>query len=152
MLALFGIKIKQNKCPKCKSDEIYMTSIPKKRYVDKMLVGEVVKLLFFKNSDIAATIIFSESYNLLTEFAKALNDYDIKNVFCKGNVFHQKDYIKVIMFPSIDLVTRINLNKASTIVFLDPIYNNNILYEIKMCIIYDIDNKKQLYWTEFYIK
>ena len=139
---------KQLKCPICqksvKSDEIYMITQPKleekndKEFQDKQsLIGKVgtklANLIFFLKKNDKHSIIFSQWDDLLKKVGEVLNDYGIKNVFCKGNIwqrdkaireFNSNDDIKVIMLSSESSASGTNLTKAEMVILLDPIYGS----------------------------
>jgi len=137
---------KQSKCPMCqkpcKSNEIYMIAQTQKEekndkeFKDKQTkirkVGtKIANLIFFLKKNDKHAIIFSQWDDLLKNVGEVLNDYGIKNVFCKGNVWQRdkairefnldKD-IKVIMLSSESAASGTNLTKAEMVIMLDPIY------------------------------
>jgi SNF2 family DNA or RNA helicase len=139
---------KKNSCPMCNRkttvSEIYMIQkkIPEmntQEFKDKQtLINNVgtklANLIFFlkKNSDKHA-IIFSQWDDLLRRVGDVLNEYGIKNVFCKGNVwqrdkaireFNNDDKIKVIMLSSESAASGTNLTKAEMVILLDPVYGS----------------------------
>jgi SNF2 family DNA or RNA helicase len=76
-------------------------------------------------------IIFSQWHELLEKIGKVLDKHEIKNLFCKGNVyqkdkaireFNENDTVKVIMLSSDSTAAGTNLTKASVVIFIDPIY------------------------------
>jgi len=137
---------KQSKCPTCqkpvKSDEIYMITQPApevkttKEFQDKLtLISKVgtklANLIFFLKKNDKHAIIFSQWDDLLKKVGEVLNDYGIKNTFCKGNVwqrdkaireFNNNDDIKVIMLSSESAASGTNLTKAEMVILLDPVY------------------------------
>lgn len=141
---------KSNKCPTCqtvvKSDEIFMVEkkIPvekqnaeqKKEAKDKeTLISKVgtklANLIFFLKKNGKHSIIFSQWDDLLKKVGDVLDEYGIKNVFCKGNVwqrdkaireFNANDDIKVIMLSSESAASGTNLTKAENVILLDPVY------------------------------
>jgi SNF2 family DNA or RNA helicase len=137
---------KSLKCPSCqkhvKSDEIYMITQPapevktSKEFQDKQtLIGKVgtklANLIFFLKKNDKHAIIFSQWDDLLKKVGEVLNDYGIKNAFCKGNVwqrdkaireFNNNDDIKVIMLSSESAASGTNLTKAEMVILLDPVY------------------------------
>lgn len=139
---------KQNKCPMCqrpvKYSEIYMIAEPvKEEKNDKDLkdkeslinkVGtKLANLIFYLKKNNEHSIIFSQWDDLLKKVADVLDDYGIKNVFCKGNVwqrnkaikeFTNNDKIKVIMLSSESAASGTNLTKAKTVILLDPVYGS----------------------------
>ena len=77
------------------------------------------------------TIIFSQWNDLLKRVGGILSTHGIKNIFCQGNVyqrdlairtFTENDDYKVIMLSSESSAAGTNITKASTVIFLDPIY------------------------------
>jgi SNF2 family DNA or RNA helicase len=139
---------KKNKCPMCnhetKVSEIYMIErkIPEmnaQEFKDKQtLINNVgtklANLIFFlKKNDDKHCIIFSQWDDLLRRVGDILNEYGIKNVFCKGNVwqrdkaireFNNDDKIKVIMLSSESAASGTNLTKAEMVILLDPVYGS----------------------------
>jgi SNF2 family DNA or RNA helicase len=136
----------KNKCPMCnkgtKVSEIYMIQkkVPEmntQEFKDKQsLINNVgtklANLIFFlkKNED-KHSIIFSQWDDLLRRVGDVLNEYGIKNVFCKGNVwqrdkaireFSRDDKMKVIMLSSESAASGTNLTKAEMVILLDPVY------------------------------
>ena len=137
---------KSSKCPICqkivKGNEIYMIVKPTievekdKEYQNKQtLISQVgtklANLIFFIKKNDRHCIIFSQWDDLLKKVGTVLNDYGIKNVFCKGNVwqrdktvrdFNTIDDIKVIMLSSQSAASGTNLTKAEMVILLDPVY------------------------------
>ena len=137
---------KSNKCPTCqaivKSDEIFMVErkVPEEKqsqeFQDKQaLVSKVgtklANLIFFLKKNGKHSIIFSQWDDLLHKVGETLDEYGIKNVFCKGNVwqrdkaireFNSRDDIKVIMLSSERTASGTNLTKAENVILLDPVY------------------------------
>lgn len=137
---------KQLKCPMCqkpvKSDEIYMITQPApeekidKDFQDKQtLISKVgtklANLIFFLKKNDKHSIIFSQWDDLLKKVGEVLDDYGIKNVFCKGNIwqrdkaireFNSDKDIKVIMLSSESAASGTNLTKAEMVILLDPVY------------------------------
>lgn len=141
---------KSNKCPSCqtivKSDEIFMVEKKvsvteqdeeqKQEFKDKQhLVSKVgtklANLIFFLRQNGKHSIIFSQWDDLLVKVGEVLDEYGIKNVFCKGNVwqrdkaireFNSSDDIKVIMLSSQSAASGTNLTKAENVILLDPVY------------------------------
>ena len=88
-------------------------------------------LIYYLKKNKEHTIIFSQWDDLLTKIGAILTKYNIKNVFCKGNCyqrdkavrdFNDNSNIKVIMLSSESAASGTNLTKASTIIFIEPIY------------------------------
>jgi SNF2 family DNA or RNA helicase len=104
----------------------------KKELINK--VGtKLGNLIVFLKSTNKHTIIFSQWDDLLKEVGILLNDFGIKNIFCKGNVwqrdkalrlFNSNDDIKVIMLSSNSAASGANLTKASQVILLDPVYGS----------------------------
>lgn len=137
---------KKNKCPMCnkhtKESEIYMIAkeIPKeidsKEFKDKRelvnIVGtKLANLIFFLKKNDKHAIIFSQWDDMLRRVGDVLNEYGIKNVFCRGNVwqrnkaireFNSDDKIKIIMLSSESAASGTNLTKAEMVILLDPVY------------------------------
>jgi SNF2 family DNA or RNA helicase len=136
----------KNKCPMCQktasSSEIYMVEkkIPEleksKEFKDKQslisMVGtKLANLIFFLKKNDKHVIIFSQWDDLLKRVGDVLDEYGIKNIFCKGNVwqrdkaireFNTNDNIKVIMLSSESAASGTNLTKAEMVILLDPVY------------------------------
>lgn len=141
---------KSSKCPSCqavvKSDGIFMVEkkVPvleqtieqKKEFQDKQtLISKVgtklANLIFFLRQNGEHSIIFSQWDDLLHKVGEVLNEYGIKNVFCRGNVwmrtkaikeFNNSDDVKVIMLSSESAASGTNLTKAKNVILLDPVY------------------------------
>jgi SNF2 family DNA or RNA helicase len=138
----------KHQCPFCrkpvKDNELYLISYEKKKDVqtkemqDKIALISTVgtklaNLIYYIKTSNKHTIIFSQWDDLLRKVGDVLNDYGIKNVFCRGNVwqrdkaireFNSKDDIKVIMLSSESAASGTNLTKAGQVVLLDPVYGN----------------------------
>jgi SNF2 family DNA or RNA helicase len=136
------------KCPMCnkqlEENDIYLVSYEKKQknpneeIKDKIsLINKVGtklgNLIFYLLSIDEHVIIFSQWDNLLKEVGLVLNEYGIKNVFCRGNVwqrdmairrFYSDDDIKVILLSSESAASGTNLTKASKVILLDPVYGS----------------------------
>lgn len=138
----------KGKCPypKCnhqiKESEIYMiiknkeSDETQQEFKDKQELVKIVgtklaNLIFFLKKNDKHAIIFSQWDDLLRRVGDILNDYGIKNVFCKGNVwqrdkavreFNSDDKIKVIMLSSESAASGTNLTKAEMVILLDPVY------------------------------
>jgi SWI/SNF-related matrix-associated actin-dependent regulator 1 of chromatin subfamily A len=138
---------KQSKCPICqkhvKSDEIYMIEQKIEKVVDKetsdkaSLINKVgtklANLIFFLKKTDKHCIIFSQWDDLLKRVGDVLDDYGIKNVFCRGHVwqrdkaireFNGDNGIKVIMLSSESAASGTNLTKAEMVILLDPVYGS----------------------------
>jgi SNF2 family DNA or RNA helicase len=102
----------------------------KQSLIDK--VGtKLGNLIFFLKNTNKHVIIFSQWDDLLKKVGEVLNDYGIKNVFCKGNVwqrgkalkeFNSDKDIKVIMLSSESAAAGANLTKAELVILLDPVH------------------------------
>lgn len=135
----------KNKCPMCqkpvKSSEIYMISkpIPDDEVTEELkdkqtLINKVgtklANLIFYLKKNNEHSIIFSQWDDLLKKVGDVLDDYGIKNVFCKGNIwqrdkaikeFTKNDSVKVIMLSSESSASGTNLTKAKNVILLDPV-------------------------------
>jgi SNF2 family DNA or RNA helicase len=138
----------KNKCPMCqkgtKIAELYRIEkkIPEientQDFKDKQsLINNVgtklANLIFFLKKNDKHAIIFSQWDDLLKRVGDVLNEYGIKNVFCKGNVwqrdkaireFNNDDKIKVIMLSSESAASGTNLTKAEMVILLDPVFGS----------------------------
>lgn len=92
---------------------------------------KLANLIFFLKSSPDHSIIFSQWDELLKKIGDVLDDYGIKNVFCKGNVwqrdkaireFNTKNDIKVIMLSSESAASGTNLTKAKNVILVDPVH------------------------------
>lgn len=139
---------KYNKCPVCqkivKSNEIFMVEQKikvfenKETFKDKQALIERVgtklaNLIFFLKQNGKHSIIFSQWDDLLRKIGEVLDEYNIKNVFCRGNVwqrdkaireFNSHDDIKVIMLSSESAASGTNLTKAENVILVDPVYGS----------------------------
>jgi len=138
----------KNTCPYCRKKiddkSLFMISLPKEEkknsnaeIADKMqLINEVgtklANLIFYLKKNNKHTIIFSQWDDLLHKVGDVLNNYNIKNVFCRGNVWTrdkairtfndtENEDVKVIMLSSESAASGTNLTKASQVIILDPI-------------------------------
>ena len=136
---------KINKCPLCCKiitiSNIYRISYEKpfkknnKNNLDKLTLINTVgtklaNLIIYIQSIKDKCVIFSQWDNLLQKVGTVLTDYNINNVFCKGNIhmknkairdFTNNDDIRVIMLSSDRAASGTNLTIASTIILLDPV-------------------------------
>lgn len=136
---------KKPSCPVCskptKIDELYMIAQPppeenlNKDFKDKQTLINAVgtklaNLIFFLKKNDKHCIIFSQWDDLLLKVGDVLNNYGIRNVFCKGNVwtctkaindFNSNTQIKVIMLSSKSSASGMNLTKAEMVILLDPV-------------------------------
>lgn len=138
---------KQGKCPICqkcvKSDEIYMVEQKIEKVIDKetadkaSLINKVgtklANLIYFLKKTEKHCIIFSQWDDLLKRVGDVLDDYGIKNVFCRGHVWQRdkaiRDFngdngIKVIMLSSESAASGTNLTKAEMVILLDPVFGS----------------------------
>jgi len=101
------------------------------------LINEVgtklANLIYFLKSNDKHTIIFSQWDDMLHRVGAVLDNYGIRNVFCRGNIwqrdkaireFNQQDNIKVIMLSSESAASGTNLTKAKQVILLDPVYGS----------------------------
>ena len=142
--------LKVSKCPAClvhiNNNEVYQLSftLPKKNEPatdGKLTKSQLINKICTKLANLIAylkkypkhTIVFSQWTDLLLKVGEVLNEYNIKNVFCRGNVytrdkairdFSENDNIKVIMLSSESAAAGANLTKAKRIVLLDPVYGD----------------------------
>lgn len=143
-----------NKCPYCKThltlSDFYIISSNNNNNVnntnntnnfDNSTLDNLIKnvgtklahvIQYIKQTD-EHMIIFSQWNDLLKKIGSILNQYNIKNIFCKGSCFqrdkairsfNENDDIKIIMLSSDSNAAGTNLTKASTILFLDPLYGS----------------------------
>lgn len=132
----------KKQCPNCRTvlqekNDVFKISyqvkkdkdVNKSKLIDKVGTKLANMIYFLKNND-HHTIIFSQWHNLLNIVGEILNSYNIKNLFCQGNVFQKdkiirefndNDNIKVIMLSSNTSVAGANLTKAKQIIILEPI-------------------------------
>jgi len=141
--------VKNPKCPLCtkpvKQTDLTMISFEKekpttsKEMKDKQdLIAKVgTKLanliLYIKNLN-EKCIIFSQWDDMLKNVGDTLDTYNIRNVFCRGNVwtrdkairsFTSNPDIKAIMLSSESAAAGTNLTAASTVILLDPVYKES---------------------------
>lgn len=133
------------KCPYCskhvKSNELFMISYEKKKAAptkeikDKLaLINEIgtkiTNIIYYLKSTKEHVIIFSQWDDLLRKIGGYLNDYGIKNVYCRGNVyqrdkairlFNSDEDMRVIMLSSESAASGTNLTKASKVIIIDPV-------------------------------
>ena len=136
------------KCPVCathlKIEDIYMISYEQKKKksekIDKGkedLINEVgtklANLIIHLRTSKKHTIIFFQWNDLLQKVGDILEEYKIKNVFCRGSCFQrdkairefdQNDDIRVIMLSSESAASGANLTKATEVILLDPVYGD----------------------------
>lgn len=124
--SFYKLKYKENKV-ELNEDK---SNINKNTLIDR--VGtKLAELIYFLKENNEHTIIFSQWDDLLKKVGKILNEYGIKNIFCRGNVyqkdkavseFNTNDNIRVIMLSSDSAAAGTNLTKATRIILLDPVY------------------------------
>ena len=94
---------------------------------------KVAYLIDYLKKSSSHCILFSQWDDLLEQVGKSLNKYNIKTVYCKGNVyqrdnvikqFNENDDIKVIMLSSKKAASGTNLTKATKIILIDPVYGD----------------------------
>lgn len=135
---------KKPKCPVCQKavniDELYVIvrelenkkneNINNKDELIKIIGTKLANLIFFVKQVDSHCIIFSQWDDLLKKVGKVLNDYGIKNVFCKGNIwqcakainnFNNDENTRVIMLSSKCSASGMNLTKAEYVILLDPV-------------------------------
>lgn len=130
-----------NKCPYCRkvlnSKQIFMISYEKNTIKNKKseLIDQVgtklANIIYYIKNSTENIIIFSQWDDLLKNIGSVLDDYGIKNVFCKGNIwqrnkairdFNTNENIKIIMLSSESEASGTNLTKASKIIIVEPIW------------------------------
>lgn len=137
-----------NQCPECnkplKESEITMLNydhdglkedLTEEQKAHQELINKVgtklATLISYLKKSGEHTIIFSQWNDLLKRVGGVLSTHGIKNIFCQGNVyqrdlairtFTENDDYKVIMLSSESSAAGTNITKASTVIFLDPIY------------------------------
>lgn len=136
----------KHSCPICRkkinNNELYMIiknkiknetqqEINDKQELVKLVGTKLANLIFFLKKNDKHCIIFSQWDDLLIRVGGVLNEYNIKNVFCRGNVwvrnkairdFNSDEKIKVIMLSSQSAASGTNLTKAEMVILLDPVY------------------------------
>jgi SNF2 family DNA or RNA helicase len=144
-----SINIK-NICPLCKTvvnkKEIYcirqnvklinpetVLQINNKNELVNKIGTKLTNLLLYLQNIKKHCIIFSHWDDCLIKVGNLLNEYGIKNLFCKGNVwqktniikkFNDSDDIKIIMISSEHSSAGTNLTKAKIVIFLEPVYGS----------------------------
>jgi hypothetical protein len=117
-----------------KEEEVSNKEFKDKQTLISKVGTKLANLIFFLKKNDTHTIIFSQWDDLLKNVGEVLNDYGIKNVFCKGHVwqrdkairdFQENNDIKVIMLSSESAASGTNLTKADTVIFLDPVYGTS---------------------------
>jgi SNF2 family DNA or RNA helicase len=140
---------KNPRCPICRKDvkqnDLSMISFEKPKLADTKelkdkheLIAKIgTKLanlvLYIKNLN-EKCIIFSQWDDMLKNVGDTLDTYNIRNVFCRGNVwtrdkairtFTSDPNIKAIMLSSGSAAAGTNLTTASTVILLDPVYKES---------------------------
>lgn len=91
---------------------------------------KLTNLIYYLNQIDDHVIIFSQWDSLLRKVGDVLNEYGIRNVFCRGNVwmrdkaireFMDGNDIRVIMLSSESAASGTNLTKATKVILLDPV-------------------------------
>ena len=137
----------RHECPYCrknvKDNEVFMISYERKKKIqedvqelkDKLsLINEVgtklANIIYYLKGGENHVIIFSQWDNLLRKIGLILDNYGIKNVFCRGNVwqrdkairlFNSDPNMRVIMLSSESAASGTNLTKANKVIIVDPI-------------------------------
>ena len=137
----------RHECPYCKKhindNEVFMISYERKKKVqeelkdiaDKIaLINEVgtklANIIYYIKGSKDHMIIFSQWDDLLRKIGTILDDYGIKNVFCRGNVwqrdkairtFNSDPAMRIIMLSSESAASGTNLTKASKVLIVDPV-------------------------------
>jgi len=136
-----------NKCPLCmktiNENDVYRIGAKIKDSSEKLdddeklikTIGtKLSNLIWFIKKDTKKRIIFSQWNHLLHQVGQILNDSNIKNVFCQGNIwvknkairdFMDNDDINIIMMSSEYTITGTTLTNAEQIIFLDPVYGSD---------------------------
>ena len=138
--------VKNPRCPICRKDvkqnDLTMISFEKpkvaetKELKDKQdLIAKIgtklANLVLYIKSLNEKCIIFSQWDDMLKNVGDTLDTYNIRNVFCRGNVwtrdkairsFTSDPNIKAIMLSSGSAAAGTNLTAASTVILLDPVY------------------------------
>ena len=141
----------RHECPYCrkavKDNEVFMISYERRsrgqtqtpEQVQDLknkvsLINEVgtklANLIYFLKGSENHVIIFSQWDDLLRKIGTILDDYGIKNVFCRGNVwqrdkairlFNSDPKMRVIMLSSESAASGTNLTKANKVIIVDPV-------------------------------
>jgi len=141
--------VNNHRCPICRKDvkqsDLSMISFEKpkvaetKELKDKQdLIAKVgtklANLILYIKSLNEKCIIFSQWDDMLKNVGDTLDTYNIRNVFCRGNVwtrdkairsFTSDPNIKAIMLSSGSAAAGTNLTAASTVILLDPVYKES---------------------------
>ncbi|AYV84439.1 MAG: DEAD/SNF2-like helicase [Hyperionvirus sp.] len=137
----------RHECPYCrknvKENEVFMISYERKSKIveqsqeikNKMsLINEVgtklANIIYYLKGSGSHVIIFSQWDDLLRKIGGILDNYGIKNVFCRGNVwqrdkairmFNTDPKMRVIMLSSESAASGTNLTKANKVIIVDPV-------------------------------
>ncbi|AYV80842.1 MAG: DEAD/SNF2-like helicase [Harvfovirus sp.] len=137
----------RHECPYCrknvKENEVFMISYERKSKIieqtqeikNKMsLINEVgtklANIIYYLKGSNNHVIIFSQWDDLLRKIGVILDNYGIKNVFCRGNVwqrdkairmFNTDEKMRVIMLSSESAASGTNLTKANKVIIVDPV-------------------------------
>jgi SNF2 family DNA or RNA helicase len=141
--------VKNPRCPICRKDvkasDLSMISFEKPKVADTKelkdkqdLIAKVgtklANLILYIKSLNEKCIIFSQWDEMLKNVGDTLDTYNIRNVFCRGNVwtrdkairsFTSDPNIKAIMLSSGSAAAGTNLTAASTVILLDPVYKES---------------------------
>ena len=136
----------KNKCPMCKTplkiNEIYSlspssSSSQENKIIDSFMqkygskLGKIITVVQnIISSEENRVIIFSQWESLLSMISGALKENNISNIFVRGNVWcknlsinnFKKGNTKVIMLSLENAASGTNLQEATHIVFMEPIY------------------------------
>lgn len=130
-----------SKCPNCNKniqlDNIFLISQNTSKDVDILGTKLSYIINYIKSTPNKYRIIFSQWDYLLKEVGKVLEQYNIKTLYCQGNVYQkdkvlrlfngkeiEKNEYKIIMLSSDSTVSGSNLNNAEEVIFLDPVYGD----------------------------
>lgn len=133
-------------CPYCRkilhNDGIFLISYEKEKKNEAnkdlenklSLINEVgtklANIIYYLKGNDNHVIVFSQWDDLLRKFGSILDNYGIKNVFCRGNVwqrdkairlFNSDNNIRVIMLSSESAASGTNLTKANKVIIMDPV-------------------------------
>jgi len=137
-------------CPYCKhkitNKDVFIMSF--ERHADKVeenksdlsktdLINDVGtkigNLILFLRESREHTVLFSQWDDLLEKTSTILESHGIRNMLCKGSLwqkdkamrdFNSNDNVRVICLSSKRSASGSNLQKATQIIFLDPIYGS----------------------------
>tara|TARA_Y100001954_G_C15818321_1_gene608646 strand:+ start:378 stop:3653 length:3276 start_codon:yes stop_codon:yes gene_type:complete len=166
----------KKECPICRinltNNEIIKVSHNKASEQDEVINKYGTKIAYlinylkkFLETTDERCIIFSQFDKLLGKIGNILKEYNINNIFCKGNItrrnksinsFKYDDNYRIIMLSTKNTASGINLMCASTVLFLEPIYGTKdyIISTEKQAIsrVYRIGQKKNINVVHFIIK